>query len=744
MALPALVPPNDLLGNYRIVSKLASGGMGVVYKAYDIKLQRTVALKFVNGDGGLPAEDRERVLREARAASVLDHENIATIHAVEECPDGQLFIVMGYYEGENLATRNTRSPLGVEQTLSVIRQIALGLSHAHSHAIVHRDIKPSNIILCADGTAKIVDFGLARLESEDATQSIGVSGTLPYMSPEQVSGKQVDHRTDIWSLGVMMYELLVGRHPFHAENPAATVAAISKALPPPMREVPIPLQMIIYRMLSKLPEDRYQSCLELVHDLDACMQDPTATATLHPRVLESRIRKAGLIGGDPRERWTKWAIVTAISIVVLVGGYFAIKQMVAPPEKVKAARTTPAAYVSYEKGMEYLERFYRPEAINLAMSELNRSLAADPKFALAYVAMAKAYFYQYRLTQNPELLEQAELYCNKALSLNDRLADVHVVLGRVHTWKGKTYLAQSELDKARELDPKSADAFLALGDLYLFLDRPAEAGQAYEHGIELNPDSWDGYYRTGYFLQRQQRYEEAIARYKHVLAIVPDHAYARTNMAVALADLRRPREAEAELKKALGYNATYSAYANLANIYFDQRRFAEAAEAGKQALALNQSDYLVWNNQGIYYEWLGEKDKADDAYGHALELLKKRVSVNPNEAVAHAYLALRLLKHQGDASKALSLIRTALALQPRGDNEPKDGRVLQIAGAINWEIGDKARATNYVIESMKYGREFKDFDLDPDLRGMMADSKAHAKLERAQASVSTATNNRGK
>lgn len=740
MALPALVPPNDLLGNYRIVSKLASGGMGVVYKAYDIKLQRTVALKFVNGDGGMRAEDRERVLREARAASVLDHENIATIHAVEECTDGQLFIVMGYYEGENLAARNTRLPLGVEKTLSVIRQVALGLSHAHSHAIVHRDIKPSNIIFCVDGTAKIVDFGLARLESEDATQSIGVSGTLPYMSPEQVSGKQIDHRTDIWSLGVVMYELLVGRHPFQAENPAATVAAISKALPPPMRELPIPLQMIIYRMLSKLPEDRYQSCTELVRDLDACMRDPAATATLHTRALESRIRKAGLIGGDPRERWRKWAILAAIAAVMLLGGYYAVNKILSPPEKVKAARTTPAAYVSYERGMGYLERFYRPENINLAMAELNRSVAADPKFALAYIAMAKAYFYQYRLTQNPELLEQAELYCNKALSLNDQLADVHVVLGRVHTWKGKTSLAQSELDKAKELDPKSADAYLALGDLYLFLDRPADARQAYEHGIELNPDSWDGYYRTGYFLQRQQRHEEAIARYKQVLAIVPDNAYARTNMAVALNDLRRPKEAEAELKSALTYNPIYSAYANLANLYFDQRRFAEAAEAGKQALALNRSDYMVWNNQGIYYEWLGEKDEADGAYDRALELLEKRVTVNPNEAVAHAYFALRLLKQRGDSTRALSHIRTALALQPRNASEQKDGRVLQIAGAIYWEIGDQARGIDFVVESMRYGREFRDFELDPDLRGMMRDSKARAKLERAQASASAVAN----
>jgi tetratricopeptide (TPR) repeat protein len=153
---------------------------------------------------------------------------------------------------------------------------------------------------------------------------------------------------------------------------------------------------------------------------------------------------------------------------------------------------------------------------------------------------------------------------------------------------------------------------------------------------------------------------------------------------------------------------------------------------------------MVWNNQGTFYEWLGQTDQANDAYGRALELLKKRVTVNPNEAVAHAYLALRLLKQQGDATRALSHLRTALALQPRSATEPKDGRVLQIAGAIQWEIGDKAKAINYIVESMKYGREFKDFELDPDMRGMMGDSRARAKLERAQASASIATNNHGR
>ena len=744
MALPALVPPEYFIGNYRIVSRLASGGMGVVYKAFDVKLQRTVALKFLN-ESDLSDSDRERVLHEARAASALDHKNIAAIHAVEESPDGQLFIVMGFYEGENLAMRMSHAPLSREGTLNVVRQIAQGLAHAHSHNIIHRDIKPSNVILCPDGNAKIVDFGLARVVSENATQSIGVSGTLPYMSPEQVSGKQVDERTDIWSLGVVLYELLTQRHPFSEESPAATVAAITKAVPPAMDEVPLPLQMIVYRMLSKLPEDRYQSCQEVIREIDACGSfEGTTTTYVDANELKLRMRKAGT-GRVRFGRRSKWLMGVAVILSAM---------LVSPPGRhwlslgrlgaqSAAVNTTPAAYESYEKGVELLQHFYRPEAVNLALAELNRSVNADPKFALAYAAMARAYFYQYQLDQTATLLDETEKHAKMALALNDQLSDVHVILGRVFLSHGKDALAQSEIQRALELDPKSSDAYLALGDLYTAMGRPSDAQNSYEQGIALNPQSWDGYYRLGRFLIGQQRYEEAIAQYRQALAIVPDHVYARTNMAVALKELHRPQEAEAELKKALEYGKVYSAYGNLANLYFEQGRFAEAAQAGAQALELKKSNYMVWNNQGVYYEFTGEKAKADDAYSHALALLEQQVQMKPNDSTVQADLALRYLKQHHDTAKALTHIKTALALQPTNGKEPKDGRVLQIAGEVYYGLGDRQMGMKYIVESLKYGRTLEGFNLDPDMREMMSDPKTRGVFETAQARLRRSTKGAG-
>ena len=210
--------------------------MGTVFKAFDTTLQRTVALKFLTPNP-TNVVDRDALLREARAASTLDHKNIATVHAIEETDDGHLFLVMAYYEGQSLASRMTGPPFPVFEAVEIVQQIAEGLGHAHLRNLVHRDVKPSNVILTSGGEAKIVDFGLARFVGPAAaTQTQNFSGTLSYMSPEQVMGRPVDARTDIWSLGVITYQLLANRLPFPGDNPASTVNAILRASPPELSD----------------------------------------------------------------------------------------------------------------------------------------------------------------------------------------------------------------------------------------------------------------------------------------------------------------------------------------------------------------------------------------------------------------------------------------------------------------------------------------------------------------------------
>ena len=234
--------------------------MGVVYTAHDPRLKRQVAIKLLTADLTRDETAKQRFLQEAQAASALDHSNICTIYEINETDDGQLYLVMAYYAGETLKQRIERGPLAVDEAVDIATLVGLGLSKAHAAGIVHRDIKPANLIVTADGTVKILDFGLAKLAgTEGVTQTGTTVGTVAYMSPEQARGEEVDHRTDIWSLGVVLYEMLAGEPPFRGENLLALSGAIQQDQPPLLRGDSASLGGVVVRALSKSHSGRYQA-----------------------------------------------------------------------------------------------------------------------------------------------------------------------------------------------------------------------------------------------------------------------------------------------------------------------------------------------------------------------------------------------------------------------------------------------------------------------------------------------------
>jgi TolB-like protein/tetratricopeptide (TPR) repeat protein len=260
------------VSHYRILEKLGVGGMGEVYRAQDTKLKRTVALKFLPPSLTNDADAKERFIHEAQAASALDHPNICTVYEINESDDGQLFIAMACYDGETLKKRIERGPLPIEEAVGIATQGAQGLGKAHESGIVHRDIKPANIIMTKDGTAKILDFGLAKLSGRTLLTKAGTTlGTAAYMSPEQARSESTDSRADLWALGVVFYEMLTGRKPFESDYEQALVYSILNEDPRPMRElrpeVPVELEKITRRAMAKRPEDRYQSAAEFLADL---------------------------------------------------------------------------------------------------------------------------------------------------------------------------------------------------------------------------------------------------------------------------------------------------------------------------------------------------------------------------------------------------------------------------------------------------------------------------------------------
>ena len=245
---------------YELLQKLGGGGMGMVYKARDRRSGALVALKFLSESLAEDPVIRRRFQREARAAAALEHPNIGTIRGVEE-QDGHLFLVMPFYGGGTLKQRIAAGPLAVADAVSCAIQVAEGLSLAHGWGIVHRDIKPANLVFADDGTLKILDFGIAKVGGEKLTRTGLVLGTLAYMSPEQASGGTVDHRTDLWALGVVLHEMLAGRPPFSAPSIEQLFRAVRSGDTPLVREVrpevPERVQEVVCRLLERDPDRRY-------------------------------------------------------------------------------------------------------------------------------------------------------------------------------------------------------------------------------------------------------------------------------------------------------------------------------------------------------------------------------------------------------------------------------------------------------------------------------------------------------
>ncbi|HEX7185409.1 MAG TPA: protein kinase [Thermoanaerobaculia bacterium] len=359
-------PPVRVVGQYRLGEQVGGGGMGVIYKAEDTRLGRTVALKLLPPELARDRTAKTRFLQEARAASALDHPNLCTIYDAGEI-DGQLYLAMPLYEGETLRDRLAHGPLPVEEAVDIARQVAQGLAKAHRQGIVHRDVKPANLMLTTDGVVKILDFGIAKLAGEAGITRTGVSiGTPAYMSPEQARGAAVDHRTDLWSLGVVLYEMLTGRRPFTGDHEQIVFQAILNREPEPLArlrpDAPVELERMIAGLLAKDPEKRAY---------------PTADA------LSAELRK--LQGGSQATLQTQMTVAAASrgrTVRLWMLGVLALAALLAALGFL--LRTGGRA----KEGSEAPPRATFTQVTDLAGSELFPSLHPDGDF-LVYVKSAE-------------------------------------------------------------------------------------------------------------------------------------------------------------------------------------------------------------------------------------------------------------------------------------------------------------------------------------------------------------------
>jgi serine/threonine-protein kinase len=521
-----------IVSNYRLEELLAAGGMGVLYRATDLKLGRTVAVKVLSRQLALDETAKARFLREARAASALDHPNIGAIHHIEE-QDGELFIVMALYEGETLKQRLQKGHLPVPEALDVLRQMALGLEAAHRAGIVHRDIKPANVIRTGEGLVKILDFGLAKLASESAatamTQTGEAVGTVLYMSPEQLRGQAVDTRSDLWSFGVLAYELLAGTSPFQTDSSAATVSRILNDEPASLAAVPgVPdwLAQLVSELLRKNPAERPQTTGEVIRRLGAG-------------------DRAGSLSVQRSRRGIRLALLLlGISVLAAAPGaiwYFAVRKIAKPAVAPEAAQSSPSiavlpfADMSPGKDQQYFSDGVAEEILNgLSQNE-----------GLQVVGRTSSFSFR----NNQDLRE-----------IGQKLNVTHVLEGGVRREEGMVRVTAQLIDVAsgyqvwsqsfsREIrsvlaleDDIAREVVVALRGKLLPNRRAKAAARP-----TVNPEAYDIFLRANnlWSLRSVESVRQSIPLFRKALTLEPELAQAWTGLADALWWSFDPTTAEA-------------------------------------------------------------------------------------------------------------------------------------------------------------------------------------------------------
>jgi serine/threonine protein kinase/tetratricopeptide (TPR) repeat protein len=853
------------LGSYEILAPLRSGGMGEVYRARDARLNREVAFKVVSPIFADAPDFLMRFRREANVLASLNHPNIVTIYEIGQ--EGRtLYIAMELVDGKALDEILTAGAMLTHDVLDIAIQISTGLAVAHECGIVHRDLKPSNVMIRKDGLAKILDFGLSKPAPGFQTAAFDgltavtgpdvLLGTIDYMSPEQASGLPTDFRSDQFSFGSLLYEMLTGQRPFHRETKPQTLAAIIENEPKPVASLnplaPAAIVSIALQCLAKKPEKRYASTQELAGALkevrDSSVAEESTALSRNarkvlqrvPRWLEITLAAALIVAGiaiaAPRlsEKVRVWSEslspITEKQLVVLpftnVGNdpenqsfcdglveilssklsqleQFQRKLRVVPSTDVlregivdvREARqtfgatlaitgsvqrrenrvrltinlvdpqtllqlksktidteahdisvlqdgvvlevaelldvklssqakqvlavggtTVPSAYEYYMQGKGYLQRYEVAQNLDTAISLFNLALGQDRSYALAEAGLGEAYWRKYELTKETQWAEQAKKSSAAAIALNDKLAQVYVTLGMIHTGTGHYEEAIQNLQKALVLDPINADAYRELAKTYQRMGRVKDAESTYLNAIAVRPGYWGTHNDLGGFYYRLGRYAEAEKEFRNVVDLTPDNARGYKNLGAIAYSQKRYEEAAKMFEKSVAIKPSDGAYSNLGNVYYTLGQYAEAARYYEKAIQMNGREPLWWHNLAGAYQASGESQKARAAFQQTAALTEEQLRVNPRDPVLLIWLA-DAYSYLNKAQRARQLLEQALALSP------DDVSNMFQASAIYEQLGDRELALQWIARAIKGGFSRDLIEKEPTLARLRLDPR---------------------